>query len=81
MPPRLAIKGTAAPYGAMPVFDVNVSAPFAGVTVAGADGDPVPTLFVAVTVQEYVTLLDRPLTVMGDVGAVAENAAGLHAAV
>jgi hypothetical protein len=36
-----------------------------GVALAGAEAAPVPTAFVALTVQEYVTPLVSPPTVTG----------------
>jgi hypothetical protein len=40
-------------------------APVLGVALAGAEAAPVPTAFVALTVQEYVTPLVSPPTVTG----------------
>jgi hypothetical protein len=55
---------------------------FDGVTLLlAALGDPVPMLFVAVTVNVYAVPLVRPVTVSGDADPLAVNPPGLEVAV
>ena len=61
---------------------VGASGVVAGVTLFEADeADPVPTAFVAVTVNVYAVPLVRPITVIGDEPPAPVNPPGLEVTV
>ena len=61
---------------------VGASGVVAGVTLFEADeADPVPTAFVAVTVNVYAVPLVRPITVIGDEPPAPVNPPGLEGTV
>ena len=72
----------ASPFPRVAVPMVGASGVVAGVTLFEADeADPVPTAFVAVTVNVYAVPLVRPITVIGDEPPAPVNPPGLEVTV
>ena len=72
----------ASPFPRVAVPMVGASGAVAGVTLfEAADADPVPTAFVAVTVNVYAVPLVRPITVIGEAPPAPVNPPGLEVTV